>query len=56
MSVVINRSAWELLVQLLIDSPDDCWRCDAIPADTAVGLCHDCLADLRAGDSEPAGH
>jgi len=27
-------------------SPDDCWRCDAKPADGALGLCTTCRRDL----------
>lgn len=26
--------------------PDDCWRCDAKPADGALGLCTSCRTDL----------
>lgn len=26
---------------------DVCWRCDAVPGTSDVGLCGDCLADLR---------
>lgn len=27
-------------------APDDCWRCDARPATTDVGLCTPCRTDL----------
>lgn len=27
--------------------PDDCWRCDAVPATTDVGLCARCHVDLQ---------
>lgn len=30
------------------DRADTCWRCDAVPGTTDVGLCDACLVDLQA--------
>lgn len=32
----------------LDETPDECWRCDARPSATDLGLCHRCLTVLRS--------